>query len=511
MEIDPFAEVEIVSETPAVVGQKITGLDPIRERFYDMRGLAPNNPDQWHDSKLFYRQAKFMEDFTDDYEHYEPLRMYSPSYQRLGYDQLRTFFTWRTQVQQGKFLEASPSYLFMYIYELLSGVGSRGPVDGLNKVLTLWKAYPELAGIMDEYVAGWLRDYHIYYKLPHSFGEFVAKHDLRRHYKDMTMFDLSPETALADWLEVGNYDIGKSAFYKTGEENRELLRLVFFKAVEAMQKAVIADGKDLEDMFYFRSSPVKWQPFDSALFYPWYNQTDREVVLSPYRVYTVNGNRWTTRRITPYKHLNDLAGYFVKDVELQLRKTLDFKGHFPISTTKLTVAETVVEGMGFSFAELSKLFYDTVKAAYAELTRVVVTVDRQNLDRIREEAEETQDKLIVAEDGGAPLPVPLVVSLPVKEEPVGNPVEAPVAVVANDPWVAFKNMLTAVEVEALKITAENPENIKPFANENGVMLEILADGINEKAMDTIGDNILEVSDTMEIYEDYVAEVAAITL
>ena len=509
MDIDPFAEIEIASEAPAIKGQKITGLDPIREHFYDMRGLAANNPNTWHDSKLFYKQAKFMEDFTDDYDHYEPLRMYSPSYQRLSYDQLRTFFTWRTQVQQGKFLDASPSYLFMYIYELLSGVGSRGPVDGLNKVMTLWQAYPELASIMDDYVAGWLRDYHIYYKLPHSFAEFVEKHGLRKHYKDLTLFDLNPDTALQDWLDVGSYDIAKSALYKSGEENRELLRAVFFKAMEVVQQTIVGAGQNFEDMFYYRSSLVKWQPFDSAVFYPWYSQADREVQLSPYQIYTCTDNRWTTRRMTPYKHLDDLAGYFVKDVELQLRKVLDFKGHFAVSTTKLSVAEAVIEGMGLSFGALSKLFYDAVKAAYVELTRVVVTVDRQNLARIREEAEETQDKLIVEETTALPAPV-LTQEKPLDAPPAAPVIAPPQPTLAEEsPWAAFKNLLTAVELDALKIAMENPQGVKPFADESGVMLEILADGINEKAMDTVGDNILELADTMELYEDYVTDIAGI--
>ena len=42
--------------------------------------------------------------------------------------------------------------------------------------------------------------------------------------------------------------------------------------------------------------------------------------------------------------------------------------------------------------------------------------------------------------------------------------------------------------------------LKKFADECGVMLEVLADGINEKAMDIVGDNIL--SDDFEIYDDY---------
>ena len=35
-----------------------------------------------------------------------------------------------------------------------------------------------------------------------------------------------------------------------------------------------------------------------------------------------------------------------------------------------------------------------------------------------------------------------------------------------------------------------------------MMLEVLLDGINEKAMDAIGDAVLEMDDTVVVYEEY---------
>jgi len=42
--------------------------DPIRQKFYDMRRLSADRRFARNDAELFYRQAKFMADFTDDYE-----------------------------------------------------------------------------------------------------------------------------------------------------------------------------------------------------------------------------------------------------------------------------------------------------------------------------------------------------------------------------------------------------------------------------------------------------------
>lgn len=38
--------------------------------------------------------------------------------------------------------------------------------------------------------------------------------------------------------------------------------------------------------------------------------------------------------------------------------------------------------------------------------------------------------------------------------------------------------------------------------QQGAMLEVLAEGINEKAVDIVGDVLLEIGDTAAVYEEY---------
>ena len=116
-------------------------IDPIREKFYEMRKLALERPFARSDSELFYKQARFMEDFTDDYDGDAKFNMYYPYYQHMGYDYLRTYFTWRTKVRQGEIKSISLSYIFLYIYELLSGIGVSDPTDGLDKLLDIWNTF----------------------------------------------------------------------------------------------------------------------------------------------------------------------------------------------------------------------------------------------------------------------------------------------------------------------------------------------------------------------------------
>ena len=122
--------------------------------------------------------------------------------------------------------------------------------------------------------------------------------------------------------------------------------------------------------------------------------------------------------------------------------------------------------------------------------------------------------------------------------------EPKLTVPLSDPWQELKSALTGTEQEALRLLlrggadqggtnpsgagqpgpaqsggaqpgtgqpgpdrpdpAQSAQALKKFADSQGIMLEILMDGINEKAMDAIGDSLLD-SD-FAIYEDYIEQV-----
>lgn len=78
----------------------------------------------------------------------------------------------------------------------------------------------------------------------------------------------------------------------------------------------------------------------------------------------------------------------------------------------------------------------------------------------------------------------------------------------SDIWATLGEALSEYELQALAIILQGDSDmygsIKEYADRNSIMLELLADGINEKAIDIIGDNILDNDFT--IYEDYIEQV-----
>ena len=497
-----FAEIEVDFGAPLLTpSQPVdpgalapSATDPIREMFYKMRSLAVGNPFARNDAGLFYKQAKFMEDFSDDYQGDAQFSMYSPYYQHMGYEQLRTYFTWRAHVRRDEILPTSLSYVFLYIYELLSGVGVKDPADGLDRLMALWTAYRQYAPALDGYLPSWLKDYHVYYPLPRGFADFVAEHGLESYYAELLLFDAAGDS-LALWNNVSNYDVTKSKFY--GDGNAVLLADCFDAVLRGVRELCARRNVRLAELFLYKAYTwVPWYPFARALFHPWYRQSDRLVKLPGGQVFVCTDNRWTANLSVYYAGRRELAGYFIKKTESCLRRAVSYRFKLTADPGGLSQAFQKLEELGIPFPELERAIEDTVVEFQRARTRTVVTVDHGNLARIRSEALGTQKKLIVPEDE--------------EDEVLPSPAAAPAEQISpqspEDGWAALKMALSGTEREAL-IIALGGGDVKPLASKNGIMPEVLADGINEKAADFIGDSLLEFDGDLVPYEEYRAQIA----
>ena len=169
--------------------------DPVREKFDKMRDIARSYRMsvygsnrfydariRWEMARVFYKQGIFMQDFTDCFEEAEDFSSYFPNYQMMNYRQLRTYFTWRTRVRQGMVEKTSLSYVYLYLYELITNIGVESPLEGLEQLMWFWQEYRELDAAIDHHVPSWIKDYHIYYDLPHTFAEFVEGVGMQSFY-----------------------------------------------------------------------------------------------------------------------------------------------------------------------------------------------------------------------------------------------------------------------------------------------------------------------------------------
>jgi hypothetical protein len=418
--------------------------DPIRQRVYEMRSLASGNPFGRNDKALFYKQAKFMEDFTDDFEGMEPFTKADPNYQVMGYEQLRTYFTWRARTRSGEAKETFSSYVYLHVCELLSNVGTESPEDGLNKLTALWTECRKWEPSLDQRLPQWLMDYHICYELPRSFADYAKASGLQSYFPEA--FYATGDLMI--WNAASSYDVTKSKFYLAG--NEELLSGCFSAVVGAIRESC----PGLERLFLHSKTTIPWRPFQRSLASCPAKQRDRQVGMPGGEVYTCKDGRWTAEVLLRDSRYKDMAAALIKKTEACLREAVKYR--FRI---------TVPAGPYDSHIERA------VREFITERSRTVVTVDHRNLARIRKEAQGTREKLVVEE----------VVPEPIAAEPA----------VAPPP----------VEIEAIAALLSGSKTLKQFAAEHGLMPEVLADGINEKAADYFGDNLLD--DDMAIYDEYI--------
>lgn len=542
-----------------------------RELFDQMREIARNyrytfdyaslfdRRTQHSNATIFYKQGMFMKDFEDDYKESKEFSQYFPYYQMMGYEQLRTYFSWRTEVRKRNIKETSLSYGFLYIYELLNNIGVNDPLDGLQQLMKFREAYITYNKAIDKYLIRWIKDYHIYYQLPHSFHDFVEEHGLKEHYP----YVLEMEGNFHFYCDISKYDIRVSPLYTDGQE--KLITDCFFFVLEQLKVALNKKDMDLDELIFKPTNKVsQWQPFKGALFYQWMDQGNRSVIISEDEIYMCTNNQWYFSPKITSESGRHMMGYIMKLIESRLRELTEYKHKLKV-TMNQTVGE-VNHRLKDAGISLNGVISQGVDYVYRESTKTVVVVDHSALSRIREEALEIQEKLIVTEESmkgffiGALAEERLLnnddtfdkdtyrieaTSLKDHEKDIVNRTEYRDDIVELEqeqfmnqaqckkqaidvtnlihateykeevqvqsspnqnlgPWDVLGQTLSEIERKALAIALTGESSLKKYADECGIMLEVLVEGINEKAIDIIGDHLMD--DEFMIYDDYKEDV-----
>jgi hypothetical protein len=501
---EEFALVDIEGPAEAAQGvplpQKIAKRepDPVRARFIAMRRMAGGDSPLRGEERLFCRQAKFMEGFEDSWEGSAPFEMRCPTYQAMGYEQLRAYFTWRAKARKGEMPPASASYAYLYAYETLSLCGVQGPEGALKELLRVWDAFRGVEGL-ERHMAAWTKDFHIYYGAGRPFADFAIERGIASLYPENFLSDLSDPLQTWNSLGKGSYDVEKSQFFAQG--NRQRMGECFASVLKGLMALCREKGMALESLaLYTLRKDVDWKPFARAVFCPKGQEgPDREVFLPGGEAYRLEGGQWKADILLPYAGQKELCGHITKKTEECLRKACGHKRKITASTSGLSQAREKYRGMGLALEEMDRAIEQAVQGYWAGLGRIVVTLDEERLERIRRDALSTQGKLAVPDEGNAasaPLPAPCAFS-PSKEGP-------------RDAWADFRSALAPLELGALEAAFGGEEAFCAYAQEAGALMEALADAINEKAADFVGDSVLQVGEGgARIYGEYAESIQRI--
>lgn len=482
---------ELVKKSPSVFSDKTYSDEPILRTAAQMKGYEPPEYREmrkihfaayekgWSAEHIFYEQAKFMENFADDYPFEGTFHSFFPTYADMSSEQLRGYFSWRARVRAGETPKAPAAFAFVYIYELLNGIGVPDPEVGFFKLNAFFRNYipqlPELA----HYADIWKKDYIAFYELDVSL--FAAYCELRQETELAVLMrkDVGGKELFEAIASLCAYDIRSSAFYK--EHPRELAYAVCGAFREYAAKYDKTHKNTFAEKLFGRVCEMPYTVFGSAVFYDRTKTHDHVTELCENEKYIFSSGRCVCRRCWGKRGKSAELGSYVKYTESVLREVFAFepplRADCPAKTFEKIARTAAVQAQ------------KQVMAAAENAKRRFV--DTSLLDGIIVSADKTRDMLITAEER--------------EEDKIIVP-EAPVAEENNAEKTKSSLPLTEEELGFIKCLLRG-ENAAHYAAEHKLRMSLLCDGINEKLYDLFGDTVIDFDgDSPCIIEDYEEEL-----
>ena len=479
--------------------------------------------------KNFYVQGKFMEDYEDNAPWDRVVSTcYWPTYHNLSLAQLRGYFTWRTELRKGNYRKHCETFVSMYLYELLNGIGTKSVEDSLHKMEEFEKGYID-AGFSDRYLRGRLHRWMLELAVLNGLAP-----DIACKYADSDMLEKDAAVEILHYPEKFNAQEVFNALCVFGGKKTAESKLIqergteainFFAAVWCLASAQYRkDGESLFQLCFGIPSAREWRPLESTFYYDNYsNSKKRKSVtykLNPSRTYLFKRDKWYEVAHQNYDIDRKRIVNLLQETDRRLRLYLK-TGH-PLKERKeaawaVPYIEAVIEAD---------------RKAKLEAARPKVSIDFSGLDKIRKDALETQDSLLTEEETQC-TPEFNAVNKAVrksagskkrtKENSAARKNTAAVLSVAASPHLASEQSEAAVlaapsntsvpldgmQMQLLRMLIRGEPVQELIAAQHG-MPSVIADAINEALFDLIGDTVVECDgETITLVEDYRDDIIGI--
>jgi len=309
-----------------------------------------------------------------------PFKSYWPTYDQMASDQFKWYFYWREEVRSGRYPDTDLSYLFVYFYELIHGVGWSDPVQGYELMEQAWTAYRKRYTKLDTYLREWLYDFMIvhgldmpiretYQRFPRVLSAELKEKEWKRR------FSLQPvELSWELLLDLLDYDVEKSRFYQ--EKGRKDLEGYAPKVIALVDSYwAKIKGQRLIDRFQPRPRQVKRHLFRSAVYD--HGLYGRSVVL-------------TVVSLSEYAPLRSYITALVRLTENKLRELRGFKGRLRGPDV---VDPEIVEMIT---RYLKKEIQEQIEAQRIQAIPEV-QIDTGKLRRLQQESDQVRDMLLTEE------------------------------------------------------------------------------------------------------------------
>lgn len=423
---------------------------------------------------VFYKQAKLLAEYEDDYIYHHPVFCYYPTYQSLSDSELRGYFGWRTRLRRGDVQKTSLSYAFLYIYELINGIGFSDPMEGYRKL----EAFREAYGVLDEkvlfYLDRWMTDYVVYHGLDSSLRSHTPEVIFDRSVNILENMFSEPDDAVVEAVKaLSPRWLDRSKFYRdhTADFDRVLVRVLR----QISQRCDKRCKHSFTDQYFGPYDMLNARLFESAVFFDRMKDRSCAYALDQVRIYHCHKGIWTVQKyvcpVLPSAKLGDL----VKTIDALMRQRMNYGKPIRCPLDTKWLLKLIGEEI------------DVLLKSKEEAQARHIHIDYSQLERIRRDAAVTREKLIVDEE---------------EEEEIQPPIpEAPTTPpAANSPDIP----LNETEYRLLQCLLYGQD--LSWVQSSGLMLSVLTDSINEALYDTFADSVLLFEDGPELIEDYIDDL-----
>ena len=531
--------------------KNITDINKVYKKF---QRIEKDNYWRMDEDEIFYRQAKYLENFEDNYEiknvHRSSYHMFGVdyTYSNFSFTDFRTYFSWRTKIRKGEFELIDWEYEQIYINELLNQIGCKDENDVIEKLIDFWKGYRQCTLKIDSVMPNIIKEFYITngFKIPYT--EIMKKFpiEIKTQAKDLKDINKGIYTDKIDFLdEISTYKIAKSKLLETkyGYLLNQCIEKIFTKLNSKFKEEDIILS---EMLMYKHETEHWWNPLRN------YNVFHEKKPIGPIIIegiekYECINGIWNKTIYSEDRKYRNTIGYILKTMECYIREYLGYRklklpgkneiikdiGEYYCSDKTRNILrkiykmnlQEIIQIETIKFLEenkIPKMIFKKPKEKQDEFEqeeKIEVVFNQEQFEKIREKSEEIQKALIIEENIEENSEE--IKNSVVREESINNDKEInenkkdtigkTKEVASSQEENVFKRFaynLNTEEKEIINVLLEKQDvenKIMQIAQSHNEMLEVIISNINDKALETIGDTVIE-SDMSSIYEDYEEEI-----
>lgn len=514
-----FMEIDL-SEEPITAAVPVPDRSTIVRADFDIRlpgGILSSE-------KRFVEEARQLIEVEGEQAPFVPFMSYWPTYGVMNEPQRKWYMYWRTEVRQGRFPDTDLSYLFVHIYELINGIGWQEPQEGYDQLKELWINYRERLPQLDVYMQEWIIDYDLVHELNMALSEMV---ELSSGYLPPEILDMELQRLLSSNISdislkllqrYYDYDITLSKFYRDGgmkvlEQYIPRVMVLVDSYLLRTRKAGILDQFELNHERTIERTLFRKAVYDESIY-------GKSVQM-------------TYVPIGEHADFVQFVTRVFRCTENKCRELLGFRGRLRGKTLEPELANVIERYLDKAFA-IEQM---------PVVEQPIVRIDAEKLASLQKESEYVRRALMIEENNTSEdedannvssLPTTVIQNSTEEAESAkqsnqpevdvegalntdgglgsGNTElltlqwEADFSADLDEEWIQFSEMLSQQHVQAIHaLLGVNPDTeLMRVAEQYGTMPALLLDEINDMAMETIGDLLIEgdrmVSDYINVFE-----------